>query len=439
MSPDTLTSPITTPASGQAVQEHAPPRRKTAGPIVAAVGGSESSTVLPAARFVATVTANDVLAVSALEPFPLYIPAEAPVMLPPEYETEVQDARRAELVRQVEEIAGARSGWKTNVFVGDAARVVTDVARAERSPLLIMGIGRHRALDRLFSRETTLHAVRRASCPVLIVGPTFAPPFREIVIATDFSVASARAAEVVMPLLTEGATVHLVHIWQPIALNDAKWKLIDERYEESLPEKFRRFRATLNAPAGITIKEEVREGRAAPRVLDFASAHHVDLIVAGRQGLNALARLVVGSTTTTLIRGATCSLLVAPEPALPDAERLRRVLTGVVELRSPESWVRQLDDFSRRNRDRRANLELEDLDLGVQVIESGFRFEGASYDVHDHRVELMLAGARDRLQHVTRTIGGVDWIAIGTNADGRDLALRVTHGTGQTLLTFSAE
>jgi len=88
---------------------------------------------------------------------------------------------------------------------------------------------------------------------------------------------------------------------------------------------------------------------------------------------------------------------------------------------------------------RRADLELEDLDLGVQVIESGYRFEGASYDVHDQSVALMLAGPRDRLQHVTHTIGGVDWIAVGSNADGRDLALRVSHGAGQTLLTFSSE
>jgi len=199
-----------------------------------------------------------------------------------------------------------------------------------------------------------------------------------------------------------------------------------------------RFREeTMAFPAGVTIKEEIREGRTADRLLDFAAAHHIDLIVAGRQGMNALARLFVGSTTKTLLRSASCSLFIAPEPPLPDADRLERLLTGVAEVRKPESWTLQLDGFTRRNRGRVAKVEMDDLDLGAQVIESGFAFQGASYDERDERVELMLAGTGDLLQHVTRSIGGVKWVAIGTDPEGRDFALRIDHGTGQTLLTFT--
>jgi len=255
MSPDTMTSQTTTPAVGQAAQEQPASRRRVTGPIVAAVGGSESSAVLPAARYLATVTSNDVLAVAAIEPLPLYFPVEAPLMVPPEYQSEVQEARRAELVRGVEQTAGARSGWRTTVLVGDAARVVTDVARAEGAPLIVMGVGRHRPIDRLLSRETTLRAIRQAPCPVLAVGYAFDPPFHKVMIATDFSPASARAAEAVIPLLTDGAEVHLVHVWQPIGRTEQRWQLLDERYEKSLPEKFRRFRAVLDVPEGVTIKD----------------------------------------------------------------------------------------------------------------------------------------------------------------------------------------
>lgn len=439
MSPDTMTSQTMTPPVGQAAQEQPASRRRVTGPIVAAVGGSESSAVLPAARFLATVTSNDVLAVAAIEPLPLYFPAEAPLMVPPEYQSEVLEARRAELVRGVEQTAGARSGWRTSVLIGDAARVVTDVARAEGAPLIVMGVGRHRPIDRLLSRETTLRAIRHASCPVLAVGYAFDPPFHKIAIATDFSAASARAAEAVMPLLTDGAEVHLVHVWQPIARTEQRWQLIDQRYQQSLPEKFRRFRAVLKVPEGVTVKEEVREGKTAERLLDFASAHHVDLIVAGRQGLNALARLVVGSTTSTLLRGANCSLLIAPEPSVQDLDRLQRVLSGAVEVRTAEAWTVLLDDFSRRNRDRVASVEVDDLDLGTQVIESGYAFQGASYDNRNEQVELMLSAKKDRMQHVTRTIGGVESVAIGSDSQGRDLALRIKHGVGQTLLMFATE
>ena len=437
MSPDTMTSQTMTPAAGQTAQEQPVARRRVTGPIVAAVGGSESSAVLPAARYLATVTANDVLAVAAIEPLPLYFPAEAPLMVPPEYQSEVLEARRAELQKGVEQTAGARSGWRTNVLIGDAARVVTDVARAEGAPLIVMGVGRHRPIDRLLSRETTLRAIRHASCPVLAVGYAFDPPFHKVAIATDFSAASARAAEAVMPLLTDGAEVHLVHVWQPIGRVEQRWQVLDERYEQSLPEKFRRFRAVLKVPAGVTVKEEIRQGRTAERLLDFASAHHVDLIVAGRQGLNALARLVVGSTTSTLLRGANCSLLIAPEPSVQDLDRLQRVLSGAVEVRTPEAWTVLLDDFTRRNRDRVATVEVDDLDLGTQVIESGFGFQGASYDDRNEQVELMLSAKKDRMQHVTRTISGVESVAVGSDSQGRDMALRIRHGAGQTLLMFT--
>ena len=63
-----------------------------------------------------------------------------------------------------------------------------------------MGIGRHRPLERLLGSETTLRAIRRASCPVLAVGPQFAAQLRNVVVAIDFSPASAKAVESVIPL-----------------------------------------------------------------------------------------------------------------------------------------------------------------------------------------------------------------------------------------------
>ena len=38
--------------------------------------------------------------------------------------------------------------------------------------------------------------------------------------------------------------------------------------------------------------------------------------------------------------------------------------------------------------------------------------------------------------HLTRSIGGVDSIAVLTSPTGADLGLRISHGEGQTLLTF---
>jgi len=55
------------------------------------------------------------------------------------------------------------------------------------------------------------------------------------------------------------------------------------------------------------------------RVLDFAETTDADLLVAGRQGLSFLTRLMVGSVTTALVRGARCPVLIIPEPSYPAA------------------------------------------------------------------------------------------------------------------------
>ena len=102
-------------------------------------------------------------------------------------------------------------------------------------------------------------------------------------------------------------------------------------------------------------------------------------------------------------------------------------------------WKIQLEDFTRRNRGRRATIELEDLELGTQVLEAGYAFGGAAYDEKDEHVTLMLSAMAERTQHVTHSIGGVSAVAIGTGSDGCDLALRIGHGSGQTLLTFPVE
>ena len=39
-------------------------------------------------------------------------------------------------------------------------------------------------------------------------------------------------------------------------------------------------------------------------------------------------------------------------------------------------------------------------------------------------------------RHLTRSTGDVDEINTLTNDRGRDVALRISHGAGQTLLTF---
>lgn len=409
------------------------------GPIIVAVGGTDQRSVLRAARLLAPSAPGGVLAVSVLEPLPVHAVGGEPMLVPPNFEAERQAALTTQLTSLVQEFASADSAWRTSVVQGDPRYAVTELARTLQSPLIVMGIGRHRPLDRILGAETTLRTIRRAPCPVLAVHPDLDAPFREVVLATDFSPASARAAEIVVPLLSANATLHLVHVWKPAATEDMRLSASDEAYAHSLPDRFRRFTGILSRPPGVTVKTASREGKPAERILDYADAHHADLIVAGRHGLNALTRLLVGSVTTAILRGANRSVLVTPELPFADTDRLRRLLTGTSESTDPAQWEVQLEAFTRRNRGRPTVVEVDDLSFGAQVLESGYALLGAAYDPHDRRVELMLGDPENATRHVTRAMGMVDSVAVASDPAGKDLGLRISHGGGQTVLTFPGE
>jgi hypothetical protein len=214
---------------------------------------------------------------------------------------------------------------------------------------------------------------------------------------------------------------------------------MEKRYTDGLAERFARLRAVLAIPSGVHVTTSVVEGNVVERVLEFADSANVDLIVAGRQGLSFLSRLMVGSVTTALIRGAHCSVLVVPEPSYPALDRMQRQLTGTTSTKDPAHWQQALAEFTHRNAGRRCELEVDDPDIGAQRQENGYAFLGASYDPHDCRVELMIGGSHAGASHLSRGVSEVQSVAMLCDRDGHDLGLCLRHGNGQTLLRFSPE
>jgi nucleotide-binding universal stress UspA family protein len=410
-----------------------------AGPIIAAVGGVDPDSVLRAARFLAPASAAGVTAVSVLTPLPVTIAGESEWMVPTGYEEERFADCSARLAQRLDEFGSGSATWTRQVVRGSPAVALAEVARELRASMLIVGIGRHRVLDRIFGAETALRTIQRAPCPVLVVHPDFEAPFHDVVVATDFSPASVAAARAAIPMLGPASTLHIVHVWEPSGTLDARHFAADEAYVKSLPESFQRFVELLEVPSGVTVKTMVREGKAAERVLDYAAAHRADLITAGRHGHNLLQRLLVGSQTTALVRAADRSLLISPEPPFAERDRLGLLLTGSTVSRDPAEWEAQLRALSQRNSGRPTVVEVEDLLFSAQVVESGYVLLGAAYDPATKRVELTFGDSRNGARHVTRSMGVVDSITIEADASGRDVGIRISHGSGHTALTFLGE
>jgi nucleotide-binding universal stress UspA family protein len=357
---------------------------------------------------------------------------------------DVDAARRADARRAVIEQVKRWSDVETDeasladieLYDGDPAAVVTSVAHHASATMIVCGLGRHRVMDRVFGDETALRLIRMSDVPVLAVasGLTYAP--RRIVVAVDFSETSLRAARLALEVAASSAMIYLAHV-APRDSTLYEWNAAGSSYKQDAGTALQRTREQLRVPDGMTVQRVLLQGDPAVELLAFAASVNADLIATGSHGHGFVARMLIGSVTTRIVRCSTCSVLTVPHAAAMTRARTR-VEPAVVKAIPAVEWVEELNDFTRRNVGRRGTLEVDDPEIGAQAQQFDYPLLGASYDGHDERVQLMFGELGDVQRHLTRGIGGVTAIDVLRDDRGRDIALRILHGAGQTLLTFAS-
>ncbi len=406
------------------------------GPIVVATDGTESAeSAVHAAAALARHSSADVVVLTVLVGLPL-IAADYGMVIPP---IDSDDTRRKALMervrKQVATLGHVADEWKIELRHGDPATIIARTARELKARLIVVGLGHHELLDRLFGGETALHALRLARTPVLAVPPEFTVLPRRVVVATDFSVASVNAARHAFKLIDTASVVYLVHVAPRLELQPeafAAWMAI---FGEGLGPAFERVKAELGFPASVTVETVSLSGKPSREVLDFAKSTHADLIITGSRGAGLVDRILVGSTATGLLRGAQCAVLAIPT-AMTERQLAWPPAGERVQVPAAD-WAVELDAFTRRNVGRLAALEVDDPEIGAQAQEHDYPFLGATWDHNDERVEIMLGDFEGTGRHLTRGIGGVTAIDILRDEKGRDWILRIAHGRGQTILSFA--
>jgi nucleotide-binding universal stress UspA family protein len=193
------------------------------------------------------------------------------------------------------------------------------------------------------------------------------------------------------PLLADDAVVDVVHAWHRLeaVLPNAELAMLNDGYVSSLPEQFERIRSALEPSASLTLHPVALEAKPAEIVLTVARAKRADLIVTATHGHGALYRWMLGSTSSALLRGADCSVLLVPEPPRAERQRMEPDATATSTSRTPGEWTDVLQAFVHRNADRRTRLEIDDPSIGAQVQETGYALVGATYDPRDACLALM--------------------------------------------------
>ena len=406
-------------------------RASVAAPIIIATDGLEQSdAALTMGRLLAE-SREAVRLVRVLRTLPM-VP-DVPIQIP----MDVENVRRADARREV--LAQASRVWHDTAEVelheGDPATVIARLAHKAGASMIVAGLGRHRVTDRVFGEETALRLIRAADVPVYATAAGAARAPRRIVVAMDFSETSLRAARLALEVAASGATIYLAHV-APRDSSFYDWKGLGTTYKVAVGDALQRTREQLRVPDDMIVQNVLLQGDIATELLAFASGVNADLIATGSHGHGFIARMLVGSVATRLVRCSTCSVLTVPFSAVMTQVGIP-VAPPVVQAVPHGEWGRQLDEFSRRNVGRRGTLEVDDPEIGAQAQEFDYPLRGATYDSHDQRVTLMFGEWGWGAPHLTRGIAGATAVDVLQDERGRDLALRVAHGAGQTLLTFA--
>jgi nucleotide-binding universal stress UspA family protein len=402
-------------------------------PIVIATDGlPQSRGAFATARALATAAGSALHVVAVHRSMTMVVP-DGQLLIDPNVEASL----RADLVQRVRAQCTRADGTVIDdyeVLNGAPAQVICDLAHGRHARIIVVGLGRHELVDRLFGDETALKVARASTVPVLAVPEAAgAARPRHAIVGVDFSEGSVRAAQVVLRLLPGDGVLELVHVIPRERLLYDAW-VSQEEYARYVRHSLTRFRARLEMPDGVRVEDVVRSGDPGNELLSYARLGGADLIAAGSHGHGFITRLVVGSVTTKLLRSSTCAVLVVP----PDARNtdLRRAGADATLNLERSRWIEVLDDFTRRNVGRQTRLEVDDPELGAQPQEHRYPLLGVTFDPVDQRVEIMLGELGSGEPHLSRSVGGVESLDVLTNRDDQDVALRLKHGRGQTLLTL---
>lgn len=201
---------------------------------------------------------------------------------------------------------------------GFADTAIPRAARELGADLVAVGSHGRTGLRRLLLGSVAERVVRLSSSSVLVARePTPHPGYHRVLVPVDFSRAAELALASARMLAAPGATVEVMHAWQPppasrYAVMDrdipsvADRLAASSRYQasragEELIERHRRD--------GINLRFRAARGTAAAAIAERA-AEGFDLVIVGSHEPRGLRRLIRGSVAESAVRHVPCSVLV---------------------------------------------------------------------------------------------------------------------------------
>lgn len=402
--------------------------------IVVATDGSDTSlAAFQAARLIALRCKATVHVLTVLEPLPTMITStDGIVLLPPDFYESREDAQRDMVRTQTKEFDQGQE-WTIELRVGRPAESIVSFAHAQKADIIIVGANKHGVMGRVFGEETAMEVARLSDVPLLVASPNMKRLPNRVVVAMDLESDGLQCAPKAVEMIADTPSVSCAHVKPRADFLGIDWARYDASYDLAMRERFKTLEKEMNS---VRLRPDLvaLHGDPARELTEYAEYCRAELLVVGVRRRRGRTRSLGGRIASRVIRAASCSVLVVPRFVGAPPERVHHATTTKV-VQDSAKWSDVLKEFTARNAGRVANLEVDDPEYGALLQASRYPLLGIDFDHKDGRLTISLGYIRGAERHLTRTIEHPESVSV-LNVDGRDTALSVTHGGGQTLLTF---
>ncbi|MDD1696596.1 MAG: universal stress protein [Methanoregula sp.] len=236
------------------------------------------------------------------------------------------------LERTREQLTKKHFRVETELKLGSAAEMILERSQERKPDLIVLGAKGLRGTAGILLGGVAQQVIEYAHCPVLIVRA----PYRglhHILLVTDGSVYSRNAARYLAEFpLPSTQDIRLMHVlppmrrpimmepyyggWQTIYAQfpTREEELAIEKKDSQLGEGLLKRTSNLLQRRGIKPTTVLTRGDAATEIIDYASLHHLDLIVAGSRGLSEFKGWWMGSVSRKLVHYSKSSVLIVKGP-----------------------------------------------------------------------------------------------------------------------------
>ncbi len=210
-----------------------------------------------------------------------------------------------------EDLANAEIPTEVVVTNGDPLVRIMETADSFGCSLIVTGTARDETLGRLLLGTTVEKLARQARQPVLVVKTRPRKPYRNVLVATDFSPGSRQALHAALQLVP-GADLTLFHAYDvPFQGKNVPDDAVTRSFYKAAEQSSREFMAETPALAGVAAPRVVLEcGQPETVLSEYSFNHRPDLVVTGTHGRTGLLRTAIGSVAERLLEALPSDVLI---------------------------------------------------------------------------------------------------------------------------------